>query len=138
MPMPPGQREAEACHGTLTPRTFTGSKPGREEANRYQQDDYIFQVGARRSASPPPPKALSHQDIPKVSVPRYPGWRDLLRWSLQENLPGAFPLQRASIPFKRKAKTPRGCLREKAGRKRTNRRFHYVSGDMPPSAVDGL
>ncbi len=34
---------------------------------------------------------LSGNMIAKVSVPRYTGWGDRLRWAMQENFPGEFP-----------------------------------------------
>ena len=76
-------------------------------------------------------KSLSHQDIPKVSVPRLTGWRDLLRWGLQENVPGAFPFTAGIYPFKRQGEDPTRMFAGEGGPERTNRRFHYVSGDMP-------
>lgn len=101
------------------------------EAQRYQAEDYIFEVRGKEIRIPTTTKSLSHQDIPKVSVPRLKGWTDLLRWSLQENLPGYFPFTAGIYPFKRQGEDPTRMFAGEGGPERTNRRFHYVSGDMP-------
>jgi Methylmalonyl-CoA mutase, N-terminal domain/subunit len=38
-------------------------------------------------------KSLSGTRIPKVVLPKFKDWGDLLRWQAQENVPGSFPLQ---------------------------------------------
>jgi hypothetical protein len=37
-------------------------------------------------------ESLSHSQIPKIALPKYKAWGDILRWCLQENVPGEFPL----------------------------------------------
>ena len=124
------QREAELSRD-LDPKNLHWLEAWPEEAKRYQQEDYIFQVRGKEIRIPTTTKSLSHQDIPKVSVPRIQGWSDLLRWSLQENLPGAFPFTAGIYPFKRQGEDPTRMFAGEGGPERTNRRFHYVSGDMP-------
>jgi len=46
-------------------------------------------------------KSLSSSDIPKISMPKIQGWGDILKWSLQENVPGEFPYTAGLFPFKR-------------------------------------
>ena len=43
------------------------------------------------------PRSLSHTRIPKVCLPRYEDWGDILRWLLTENVPGLFPLRRRRV-----------------------------------------
>ena len=76
-------------------------------------------------------ESLSHLHIPKVAVPRWDGWRDLARWSLQENLPGTFPYTAGIYPFKREGEDPTRMFAGEGGPERTNKRFHYVSAGMP-------
>ena len=118
----------------MTPRTCTGSKHGRRRPTAISNAEYIFEVRGKEIRIPTTTKSLSHQDIPKVSVPRLTGWRDLLRWGLQENVPGAFPFTAGIYPFKRQGEDPTRMFAGEGGPERTNRRFHYVSGDCPPSA----
>jgi methylmalonyl-CoA mutase len=76
-------------------------------------------------------ESLSHQQIPKISMPRFSGWGDILRWSLQENVPGEFPYTAGLFPFKREGEDPTRMFAGEGGPERTNKRFHYVSLGMP-------
>jgi hypothetical protein len=64
-------------------------------------------------------------------LPKYKGWGDVLRWSLQENVPGEFPYTAGLFPFKREGEDPTRMFAGEGGPERTNRRFHYVSLVMP-------
>ena len=55
----------------------------------------------------------------------------MLRWSLQENVPGEFPYTSGLYPFKRTGEDPTRMFAGEGGPERTNRRFHYVSLGMP-------
>ncbi len=76
-------------------------------------------------------ESLSHSQIPKISMPRYSSWGDILRWSLQENVPGEFPFTSGLFPFKREGEDPTRMFAGEGGPERTNKRFHYVSLGMP-------
>ena len=76
-------------------------------------------------------KSLSQNDIPKVVLPRYKDKGDILRWSLQENVPGEFPYTAGVFPFKRKGEDPTRMFAGEGGPERTNKRFHYLSQGMP-------
>lgn len=76
-------------------------------------------------------ESLSHTKVPKVSLPRYESWGDLLKWQLQENVPGEFPYTSGIYPFKREGEDPTRMFAGEGGPERTNRRFHYVSLGMP-------
>ena len=64
-------------------------------------------------------------------LPRYTGWGDILRWRLQENVPGEFPYTAGVFPFKRKGEDPTRMFAGEGGPERTNKRFHYVSLGLP-------
>ena len=76
-------------------------------------------------------ESLSHSQIPKISTPRYEAWGDILKWNLQENVPGEFPYTAGVFPFKREGEDPTRMFAGEGGPERTNRRFHYVSLGMP-------
>ncbi|MEM7165392.1 MAG: methylmalonyl-CoA mutase family protein [Planctomycetota bacterium] len=76
-------------------------------------------------------ETLSHSQVPKVSLPRFEAWGDLLRWMLQENIPGEFPYTAGVFPFKREQEDPTRMFAGEGPPERTNRRFHYVSRGMP-------
>ena len=123
--------QVEGLTRELDPKNLHWLETWPEEADRYRNAEYIFEVRGKEIRIPTTTKSLSHQDIPKVSVPRLTGWRDLLRWGLQENVPGAFPFTAGIYPFKRQGEDPTRMFAGEGGPERTNRRFHYVSGDMP-------
>ncbi len=76
-------------------------------------------------------ESLSHLKIPKIALPKYSDWGDLIQWKGQENLPGSFPYTAGIYPFKRTGEDPTRMFAGEGGPERTNRRFHYVSADMP-------
>ena len=98
---------------------------------RYAETEFIFQVRGKDIRIPTTTPSLSHQDIPKVALPSLHGWRDLAKWSLQENLPGSFPYTAGIYPFKREGEDPTRMFAGEGGPERTNKRFHYVSLGMP-------
>lgn len=76
-------------------------------------------------------ESLSHLQIPKITLPQYEGWGDILKWVLRENVPGEFPFAAGVFPFKREGEDPTRMFAGEGGPERTNRRFHYVSLGMP-------
>lgn len=76
-------------------------------------------------------ESLSHLQIPKVATPKFMAWGDILRWNLQENVPGEFPYTAGLFPFKREGEDPTRMFAGEGGPERTNKRFHYVSLGMP-------
>lgn len=98
---------------------------------RYQDEYYGFEVRGKELQIATTQKSLSHLDIPKIATPRWSSWRDLTRWSLQENLPGHFPFTAGIYPFKREGEDPARMFAGEGGPERTNKRFHYVSDGIP-------
>ncbi|TAE13241.1 MAG: methylmalonyl-CoA mutase, partial [Bacteroidetes bacterium] len=75
--------------------------------------------------------SLSGTAIPKVVLPKYKDWGDILTWQLQENVPGEFPYTAGVFPLKREGEDPTRMFAGEGGPERTNRRFHYVSAGQP-------
>lgn len=98
---------------------------------RYVADIYSFQVRDKAIQIQTKTESLSHLKIPKVALPKYESWGDILRWTLQENVPGEFPYTSGLYPFKRQGEDPTRMFAGEGGPERTNRRFHYVSLGMP-------
>ncbi|MBT8254413.1 MAG: methylmalonyl-CoA mutase family protein, partial [Bacteroidia bacterium] len=101
------------------------------KVNRYKNPVYSYTVRGKEINIQTHTKSLSHSDIPKVVLPKYESWGDRLRWSLQENVPGEFPYTAGLYPFKRMGEDPTRMFAGEGGPERTNRRFHYVSLEMP-------
>jgi methylmalonyl-CoA mutase len=102
-----------------------------DKVKKYKDPVYKFKVRDKELSIQTHTESLSHSQIPKVSLPKYKGWGDLLRWSLQENVPGEFPYTAGLFPFKREGEDPTRMFAGEGGPERTNRRFHYVSLGMP-------
>ncbi|QNF35483.1 methylmalonyl-CoA mutase family protein [Adhaeribacter swui] len=97
----------------------------------YQQEYFTFKVRDKEIKIKTHTTSLSQLEIPKIALPRYQAWGDLLRWNLQENVPGEFPYTAGVFPFKREGEDPTRMFAGEGGPERTNRRFHYVSLDLP-------
>lgn len=102
-----------------------------EKVNRYKNPVYSFKVRDKEIKIQTHTESLSHSQIPKIALPKYQAWGDILRWNLQENVPGEFPFTSGLYPFKREGEDPTRMFAGEGGPERTNRRFHYVSLGMP-------
>jgi len=102
-----------------------------EKVKKYKDEFYIFKVRDKEIKIATHYESLSRLQIPKVSTPRYEAWGDLLKWTLQENVPGEFPYTSGVFPFKREGEDPTRMFAGEGGPERTNRRFHYVSKGLP-------
>jgi methylmalonyl-CoA mutase len=101
-----------------------------EKVQKYKDPIYTFKVRDNEINIETHSESLSHSQIPKISLPKYEAWGDLLRWNLQENVPGEFPYTAGLYPFKRTGEDPTRMFAGEGGPERTNRRFHYVSLGM--------
>ncbi len=102
-----------------------------EKVNKYKNPVYTFKVRDKEIKIDTHTESLSHTHIPKVALPKYSAWGDILRWTLQENVPGEFPYTSGLYPFKRTGEDPTRMFAGEGGPERTNRRFHYVSMGLP-------
>ena len=102
-----------------------------EKVQRYKNDLFIFKVRDKEIKIETHVTSLSNQKIPKVALPKYNASGDILRWNLQENVPGEFPYTAGVFPFKREGEDPARMFAGEGGPERTNKRFHYVSQGMP-------
>ncbi|RXG25499.1 methylmalonyl-CoA mutase family protein [Leeuwenhoekiella marinoflava] len=102
-----------------------------EQVNKYTQPVYTFKVRDKEIKIDTHSESLSHSQIPKVALPKYQAWGDILKWILQENVPGEFPYAAGLYPFKRTGEDPTRMFAGEGGPERTNRRFHYVSMGLP-------
>lgn len=102
-----------------------------DKVNKYKNPIYSFKVRGKEIKIETHTESLSHTQIPKVALPKYQAWGDILRWTLQENVPGEFPYTSGLYPFKRTGEDPARMFAGEGGPERTNRRFHYVSAGLP-------
>jgi methylmalonyl-CoA mutase len=101
-----------------------------DKVNKYKNPIYSFKVRDKEIKIATHTESLSHTQIPKVALPKYEAWGDILKWCLQENVPGEFPFASGLYPFKREGEDPSRMFAGEGGPERTNKRFHYVSQGM--------
>jgi methylmalonyl-CoA mutase len=99
--------------------------------DRYSKEFYEFKVRDKVIRQPLTYKSLSGTILSKVLLPKYNDWGDILKWQLQENVPGEFPFTAGVFPLKREGEDPTRMFAGEGGPERTNRRFHYVSLGQP-------
>ncbi len=87
-------------------------------------------------------KSLSGSNIPKVAIPKYNDWANLLRFYYSENLPGYFPYTAGVFPFKRTTEDPKRQFAGEGSPASTNKRFHYLCANETAkrlsTAFDGI
>jgi methylmalonyl-CoA mutase len=102
-----------------------------ETVQKYKADDLIYKVRDKEIRQPLYYTSLSQLKVPKIALPRYQAWGDILRWQLTENVPGEFPYTAGVFPVKREGEDPTRMFAGEGGPERTNKRFHYVSMGQP-------
>ena len=115
----------------LDPHNWEKLQHWEQTVKRYKDPVYTFQVRGKNIDIKTHTESLSHTQIPKVALPKYRSWGDILRWLLLENVPGEYPYTAGIYPFKREGEDPTRMFAGEGGPERTNKRFHYVSSGMP-------
>lgn len=125
------QNELSRYEAQLTPvsKKLLFNWPEKQKA--YKQDFYEYNVRDKVIRQPMVGTSLSGTRIPKVLLPKFKDWGDILKWQAQENVPGHFPFTAGVFPLKREGEDPTRMFAGEGGPERTNKRFHYVSLDQP-------
>ncbi|MCK0158514.1 methylmalonyl-CoA mutase family protein [Cellulophaga sp. F20128] len=124
-------KEFDRVKMNLDPYNWEVISTWEAKVNTYKAPTYSFKVRGKEIKIDTHTTSLSHSQIPKVALPKYQAWGDILRWCLQENVPGEFPYASGLYPFKRTGEDPTRMFAGEGGPERTNRRFHYVSLGLP-------
>jgi methylmalonyl-CoA mutase len=95
----------------------------------YRRDQLVTKVRDKEIRSDLYTTTLSGTRIPKVCIPDFADWGEILRWSMFENAPGYFPFTAGVFPFKRAEEDPKRQFAGEGTPERTNRRFHYLCKD---------
>ncbi|MBC7903292.1 MAG: methylmalonyl-CoA mutase [Gemmatimonadaceae bacterium] len=115
----------------LEKQNFSLLKNWPELVKKYSSEFFEYQVREKTIRQPMTTTSLSGSKIPKVVLPRYKDWGDILKWQLQENVPGEFPYTSGVFELKRQGEDPTRMFAGEGGPERTNKRFHYVSVEQP-------
>ncbi len=95
----------------------------------YSGDEQVVRVRDREIVTQLTRESLSGTRVPRVSLPRFTGHGDLVRFWRRENLPGFFPYTAGVFPFKRDGEDPARMFAGEGDPFRTNRRFKLLSED---------
>lgn len=123
----------EALKVSIEERLTTESKKILQEwpsrLKQYSGKQFVTKVRDKEIITELTTRSLSGLDIPKVKLPNYEDWGEILRWVYKENAPGFFPYTAGVFPFKREGEDPKRQFAGEGTPERTNRRFHYLSKD---------
>ncbi|WP_026695970.1 fused isobutyryl-CoA mutase/GTPase IcmF [Peribacillus kribbensis] len=100
-----------------------------EFKGRYSGEKFVTKIRDKEIVTDLTVKSLSGLNIPKVSLPKYVDYGEILKWVYRENAPGFFPYTAGVFPFKREGEDPKRQFAGEGSPERTNRRFHYLSKD---------
>ena len=100
--------------------------PARLEAAT--SETYSYKVRDRLVTGENYTETLSRERVPKIAVPKFRDWGEILRFILAENLPGSYPYTAGVYPYRREEEDPTRMFAGEGAPERTNRRFHYVAG----------
>lgn len=95
----------------------------------YNAEKFVTKIRDKEIVTQLRTNSLSGLSIPKVALPRYKDYGEILRWVYLENVPGSFPYTAGVFPFKREGEDPKRQFAGEGTPERTNRRFHYLSKD---------
>lgn len=93
----------------------------------YSQDELIYKVRNREISVPLFTESLSHQKIPKISLPDITDPGEIYRWMREENVSGRFPFTAGVFPLKRVDEDPTRMFAGEGDPYRTNNRFKLLS-----------
>ncbi len=105
------------------------------DRSNYEGEEYSYTVRQKTIKVLNFIESLSHSRIPKIAVPKFEDWGEIVRWSMQENFPGEFPYTAGVYPFKRANEDPTRMFAGEGAPERTNKRFHYLSHGMPAARL---
>lgn len=123
--------EIEKSKAKLDKEHLTLLESWEEKKALYKHENFVYKIRDKEIKTPLFTTSLSQNKIPKIVLPHYTGWGDIVKWYLQENVPGEFPYTAGVFPFKRKDEDPTRMFAGEGGPERTNKRFHYLSKGMP-------
>ncbi len=97
----------------------------------YTGDEYVVRIRGTELRSALTTVSLSGTHVPKVALPKFEDDGEILRWQLEENVPGSFPFTAGVFAFKRENEDPTRMFAGEGDAARTNRRFHMLADGMP-------
>jgi methylmalonyl-CoA mutase len=123
------QGEIDKAREALDAETEKLVKGWEETRNAYSGDELVYYGPRPEIRVPLYTESLSHQKIPKISLPRFKDPGEIYSWLRRENLPGYFPFTAGVFPMKRMGEDPTRMFAGEGDPARTNRRFKMLSAN---------
>lgn len=123
------QRIKEEVESKLTSESKNILENWEATKAKYAGDQFVIRIRDKEIITVLKTKSLSGLDIPKVAMPKYKDYGEIIKWVYKENVPGSFPYTAGVFPFKREGEDPKRQFAGEGTPERTNRRFHYLSKD---------
>jgi len=97
----------------------------------YAGDMYVVKIRDKEICTQLTTKTLSGTTIRKVCLPQYEDHGEILKWLMQDNVPGSYPYTAGTFAFKREGEDPTRMFAGEGDPFRTNKRFKLLSEGMP-------
>jgi methylmalonyl-CoA mutase len=123
------KQEIDKAREALAEETEKLIKGWEKTRGDYSGDELVYSVRGRDIRVPLYNESLSHQKIPKISLPRFTDPGEIYSWLRRENLPGYFPFTAGVFPMKRMGEDPTRMFAGEGDPARTNRRFKMLSAN---------
>lgn len=120
---------AEGVKGELSAESKRILQNWEKIKEAYAGDEFVTKIRDKEIRTILKTTSLSGTKIPKVALPKYKDYGEILRWVYAENVPGEFPYTAGVFPFKREGEDPKRQFAGEGTPERTNKRFHYLSKD---------
>ncbi|WP_033541385.1 fused isobutyryl-CoA mutase/GTPase IcmF [Planococcus sp. CAU13] len=120
---------AEGVRGELTNESKRILENWAALKEAYAGDEFVTKVRDKEIRTILRTESLSGLKIPRVVLPKFVDYGEILSWVYAENVPGSFPYTAGVFPFKRAGEDPKRQFAGEGTPERTNRRFHYLSKD---------
>ncbi|WP_172371319.1 fused isobutyryl-CoA mutase/GTPase IcmF [Sporosarcina jiandibaonis] len=123
------QSLADSVREELTPESKKILANWETLKESYAGEEFVTKIRDREIRTLLRTTSLAGLKIPKIALPKYKDYGEILRWVYRENVPGSFPYTAGVFPFKREGEDPKRQFAGEGTPERTNRRFHYLSKD---------
>jgi methylmalonyl-CoA mutase len=102
---------------------------------RYEAETQEYVVRERAIGVANRTTTLAGTPVPKVALPPFASWGELVRYLRAENLPGSFPFTAGVFPFRRQEEDPARMFAGEGTPEQTNRRFHLIARGQPAARL---